>query len=178
MDKINAIHRARIYVNKIKDLEDKIHIYEVDIVKIALEVCDIKRGGCAHHLYTIRDFAKDIGMNSKTLQNWVSAYRNVVPKLKSPDIITKKDWSSVRKTNRMTSSSNTREEVQEVYRKYQEEEKPFIGEFRNTVCAAKNLRHLLRNRDMKIIDNNKWIELMEILDNNSDSINDYLTRNR
>lgn len=178
MNKYQAINLAKSYIDKIKKLEDEIHVYEVDIVKIALGVCDIRHGGKSPVLYTIRDFAIDIDINPKTLQNWIAAYRNVVPHLKKGAVKTKKDWSNVRKTNRFVNKNSTEFEVRAIHKKYDEEEKPFIGEFRNAVCATKNLKHLLKNRDMKIIDNAKWIELMEILDHNSDTINDYLTGNK
>lgn len=51
-----------------------------EIIKLAVKCCDIHWGGGDHWddhqgVYTLRQFAMEIGMNVKTLQNWVRIYR-------------------------------------------------------------------------------------------------------
>lgn len=60
----------------------EIHASRLAITKIALACCDIRQGGGAHWndfegIYTLKGFAKEIGMNYKTLQNWTVAFRFV-----------------------------------------------------------------------------------------------------
>lgn len=46
-----------------------------EICKIALEVCEVQLGGHGHEeLYTITNFAEEIGMNRKTLSCWMLDY--------------------------------------------------------------------------------------------------------
>jgi hypothetical protein len=54
-----------------------------EICKIALRVCYIndKKGGCYKNKYSITDFAKDIGVNRKTLSCWCLDYQVVAKRL-------------------------------------------------------------------------------------------------
>ena len=56
------------------------------ICELTLEACDIKLGGGGHwekfkNQYHVGKFAEDIGVNSKTLRNWMLVYRYVFLKL-------------------------------------------------------------------------------------------------
>lgn len=65
----------------------KQHIAQVskarlEITKLAMECCDIRRGGGGHWtdhegIYTVKKFAQEIGMNYKTLTNWIACYRGI-----------------------------------------------------------------------------------------------------
>ena len=52
-----------------------------ELVKLTLEVCEIKNGGDCSKRYTVGQFAKDIGMNGKSLHKWVREYLKVTSKL-------------------------------------------------------------------------------------------------
>ncbi len=64
----SKVSEAKGILKKIKDYKRKVAI-------IALEVCDIRHGGISHNIYTITDFASDIGMNRKTLSEWIQTVK-------------------------------------------------------------------------------------------------------
>lgn len=64
----------------------KLHAARARIVDLCLRCCDIQWGGGAHWsghegVYTVRRFSKEIGVNYKTLMNWVTARRKVADHL-------------------------------------------------------------------------------------------------
>lgn len=65
------------------------------IAKMAVIACTIKHGGKSGKLYTLTDFAKDVGMPYKTLSNWTITYRMVASKIEKY-IKTNEDWSKAR----------------------------------------------------------------------------------
>lgn len=174
----DSVAKAKQFLSDIKELGRKVEAVQIEVAELAIKVCDIKHGGFSANLYTIKDFAKDIGMHSKTLQNWVAAYRNVVPYLGSESPKTKEDWAAIRKTNRHIDDGTEKNEIKSIFDKYVNNEKPFIGEFRNAIASGRNLKHLMKNRELELVEDSKWLELMEILDHCSDKINEYLTHKR
>lgn len=59
------------------------------IAQLAIEVCDLSKGGRkSEDKYSIKNFANEIGIDPKTLYQWISVKRNVIDKL--PDRITKR----------------------------------------------------------------------------------------
>jgi hypothetical protein len=59
----------------------KIEFHKSMVAKLALSACTIKHGGKSTGFYTLTDFAKDIGMNFKTLSNWVQIQRDVLDRV-------------------------------------------------------------------------------------------------
>lgn len=56
---------------------------QMKIAALAIEVCDISwGGGVKKGQYTLRAFAKDIGISEKTLSNWVGLKRRILDKLR------------------------------------------------------------------------------------------------
>lgn len=183
------VRQGRETLKEIERLEKKIVGYQQKIAMWAVEVCDIRHGGRSNGLYTIKDYARDIGMNAKTLQNWVQIYRNVVMKLDKP----RANWQAASKTNDILRQENVmknkkdgtprrkgckrfvpKERVQEIYERAINE-KPFISEFHSAVAQAKHIKFLMKNRDLGIIDDYKLTHLMEELDTASEIINQFLT---
>jgi len=69
------INEARIIFKSMKNSQ-------LDVAKLAYEACEVRQGGNSKDsLFTIVNFANEIGVNSKTLNNWVILYRNVYLKL-------------------------------------------------------------------------------------------------
>lgn len=91
------------YVKMGKDLVNQIGCYQAQIAYYATQVCTIKHGGITKDTtYTLTKYAKDIGVKSKTLSEWVSVYKNVITKLNmDPEKVTKKDWSVANKVQNM-----------------------------------------------------------------------------
>ncbi|MEE8150623.1 MAG: hypothetical protein V3T43_02765 [Nitrosomonadaceae bacterium] len=173
-----CVAKAKKYLASIDELKQKIGVYQADIAEMALEICTIRHGGISNDIYTIKDYAKDIGMNFKTLQNWVSAYRNVVPIVGRDKINCQKDWSDVRKTSRDPRVREDGTRVGEVFAEYVNNEKPFLTEFNSTNAGVKHLKYMLGKRDLSMVNFEQWLKLMQELDNCSDIINEYLTKNK
>lgn len=178
IDYKDKISQAKKIIESIDKLNKQIKGYQFKIVKIAIELCTIRHGGISRKIYTLKDFANDIEMHPKTLQNWVAAYRNVIPHIDRVLEENDEEWGAIRKTNRVTDSDSDSSYINDTFDSYLDGEKPFVGEFRNCMTSAVNLSHLLKKRDLKLVDNSDWIRLMEVIDRNSDTINDYLSRNK
>jgi transposase-like protein len=181
------------YVELGKELLNKVEDYQLKICKYAMEVCTIRHGGHSKGYYTIKDYARDIGMNTKTLQNWLITYRNVVLKL-SIDQQANLNWNKASKVNNVLEENRTMdnainkkprtrdafkkhlapEKVQKIYDAYSEQ-KPFEGEFVNMVQQTKGFKNLLEKRDLSIVEDKHLAHFMTLLDECSDLINEYLT---
>lgn len=167
------------------------------IAEYAIKVCTIRHGGRSNGYYTLTDYANDIGMNIKTLQNWVQIYKNVILKLdkKRQDKATWKQAASVNqflkedrtidnqinerpRGSKMAYKSDIHaDKVQKLYDNMKEA-KPFETEFITITQAAKNMKNVLTKRDLSIIPDDRWGYLMKIIDECSDIINDHLTKNK
>ena len=174
-----CVDKAKKYLLQVENIKKRIGVYQADIAELALKVCDIRHGGRSDKLYTIKDFAGEIGVKGRTLQNWVATYRTVVPVVGRDKIKTSKDWSDVIKTKRTTGSTSCNKSVKEIFSIYNNgDEKPFLAEFRNSIAAAKHLKYMLTTRDLNLIEMSQWSSLMAELDICSDLINDYLTNKK
>jgi transposase-like protein len=89
------------YVKMGKRLLREIKCNQVQIAHYAVQVCDIRHGGrMVNGEYTMARYAADIGMNPKTLYEWVAVYRRVIAKLdKGIDKVTPKDWAVANRVN-------------------------------------------------------------------------------
>lgn len=184
------------YVSLGKELVQNVEDRQMKICGYAIKVCTIRNGGYSAGYYTLKDYANDIGLNNKTLNQWMLIYRNVVLKLtdKQLEIMT---WRQASKVNENIEHINTIEnqlkgtprkrsapkksvspkEVQKLFQDHLDE-KPFIGEFLSVVKQTKHTRHLLTKRDLSIIEYTHMVFLMELLDECSDIINEFLTDKR
>lgn len=185
------------YVALAKKELKKIEGHQIRICQYALKVVTIRHGGKSNGYYTIKDYANDIGMPSKTLQNWLLIYRNVAMKLNKP-ITTNKEFEKARKINdalkhvrALDNKSNDRVGTRDAYKKevpaivvqslydgLEDGTKPFLVEFTRLVSAAKHNLHILKKRDLSIIEDNHLLVLMQILDESSDIINNHLTNKK
>lgn len=83
------------------------------ICELTLEACDIKLGGGGHwdgfkNQYHVGKFSEEIGMNSKTLRNWMLVYRYVYIKLpkKEKESFKWRHGEIVRSNNKTTKMSD------------------------------------------------------------------------
>lgn len=182
------------YVTLAKKELKQIEGHQIRICQYALKVVTIRHGGRSDGYYTIKDFSADINMPYKTLQNWIQIYRNVAMKLNKP-ITTTTEFEKSRKVNdalknvralnnAYNGTQGTRQEykkeipasvVQSMYDGLEDGTKPFIMEFTRVVAAAKHNLHILKKRDLSMIEDSHLVILMQILDQSSDIINNYLT---
>lgn len=184
------------YVELGKKLVEETNDKQMKICSYAMKVCTIRHGGRSGGFYTMTDYARDIGLKRKTLSEWMLIYRNVILKLtdKQRETMT---WKQASKTHEAMAAQNsidnvikgkprhktgvkksfTPTRVQKIHEELMNE-KPFVGEFLGIVKQVNYAKGILSKRDLSIIQDNHLIHLMQLLDNCSDLINDYLTEKK
>ena len=92
----SKIKLAKNLYEKYKFAKQRARDFKFKIVKISDEVCDIHFGGRSKKdlediksgkIYTLKQFALDIGVNPATLQKWSEEYRNIVKPLEEEGLI-------------------------------------------------------------------------------------------
>ena len=187
-------NQTKLYIKRGKEILKSIDNHQIEIASMAIELCEIRHGGISKGIYTLKDYAEDIGMVAKTLSNWVTVYRDVVLKL-APHLRSKVDYSTARKTHeclkqehevvnknngdvgRVTKYKQNMpaEKVNNLYCDILSGEKPFIAEAQAFLKSIKNKKHLLKTRDLNIASDMLMLAIMQELDECSDLINDHLT---
>lgn len=180
------------YVTEGRRLVQKIETYQLELSILATKVCEIRHGGISNNIYTMKRFAEDIGLHPKTLSNWVAIYRHVIKK-GDIKVESKQDWEKARRVhdklkeervniNREAGKPGTRHAYKKdvpkdkILKLYSEiDEKPFVNEVTRAIQSAKHIKYLMSTRDLSIVESARLSELMELLDQSSDIINDYLT---
>ena len=80
-----------------KALVGEMEAVQYKVACLAVEACEIRHGGISTNIYTMKDFANDVGLNPKSVQNWVRVYQVVATKLPSkPE--SRKEWSAASRT--------------------------------------------------------------------------------
>lgn len=184
----------RNYVILGKKELNQIEGHQKRICSYAMEVITIRHGGYSKGIYTIKRYAEDIGMNPKTLQNWLQVYNNVIVKLEDPE---NADFNKASKVNNCLEENRTidnavngtpktrsaykkhvpAEKVQSLYNKYMHE-KPFEGEFINIMQQTKGFKNLLEKRDLNIIEDSHLEHLANLLTICADIIKLHLIKKR
>jgi hypothetical protein len=186
------------YVKMGRELVNSINAYQAQIAYYATKVCEISHGGIKRStVYTLSKYAADIGVNRKTLSEWVSVYRNVIAKIDiDPEKVSKKDWSVAQrvqtifnqekrveqamngtsgKKQRGTRKDVTPERVKDLFK--QEYDGPSfqkeLYEWDQYVIFIKNK---LLSRDLSKVSTSSLISLKENLDKASDQILKHLTK--
>lgn len=187
------------YVNLAKKELKAVEGHQIRICEYAMKVCQIRHGGRSNGYYTITDFASDIGMESKTLSNWLLTYRNVVQKLDKP-ISTQKEWVAAKRVENVLREERivknriadkpvgssyaskipvSKERIQNIYSRIESgEERPFEAEFAQMLRSAKHALSLLQKRELGIIDDDQLEYLMTVIDESSEILNNYVTKKR
>lgn len=81
------------YVKEGKKLLHAVEVHQAMIGYYATCVCEILHGGKKKSRYTIKEYAEDIGVHQKTLNEWTHVHRNVISKLQmDPSDITSDQW--------------------------------------------------------------------------------------
>lgn len=181
------------YIQRGRELVQDIKQAQLEISRMAVELCVIGHGGISNNIYTLTDYANDIGMNKSTLANWVSIYRDVI--LKLPEIKQlnvdfriarkvhsrlKQEQTAVNKDKDLTGKLSgykknmPKERVTSLYEQI-EDESPVVGEVQRCLASAKHIKSIITKRDLRLADQRFLTQLMENLDVSSDTINDYLT---
>lgn len=84
------------------------HLKQMKIAKIALEVCEIRWGGKQYDSdFSLRRFAKDIGVKPKTLDHWIQIKRRVYDNV-DPSLVEKMYFTDMVSLLKKTSSTDSR----------------------------------------------------------------------
>lgn len=184
------------YVDSAKRLVKQIDSYQSRIAEMAIAVCQIRHGGKSEGYYTLTDFASDTGINNKTLSEWVSIYRNIIVKagIVNPTV---NDWTNATRAN--TLLKNERTAINSIngnkgsktdYKKDipAERIKSIMNEVSSGQCASLEIDKVfhssrfnlkkLKEIELIMVDESVLLRIMEILDESSDLINEYLTISR
>lgn len=130
-------------VSKAKDIVQKVRGYQMLVAGLAMEVCEITRGGNKKEFserYTIRRFAKEIKCHHKTLSQYVAIRTVVFNKLK-PNQKSDCIYSNLEYVARHVQRTDTAFRVQKVYEKFLKED-PYT---RTIIRYLKDLRSLHKN---------------------------------
>jgi hypothetical protein len=187
------------YVSMGKALLNTIECYQARIAFYACKVCTIRHGGISGGLYTIKDFAKAIGLNPHTVSNWTLIYRNVLMRL-DVDIkdVDKETWARAGRTNEMLLWHNRRDNIakgtpkgnsqfkdvislndlKKVYKDESDDSPNFNSELRRWISFNMMVKNNLKKRDLNIADDCDLLELMNYLDESSEIINNFLTQKK
>lgn len=167
---MNKTERNKI-IKRAKALLQQREETKWEICRLAMEVCDIHRGG--HRVakgkkkpYTLYDFADDIGMHGKTLSNWVLNYKRVVLKLEInteaiPPAAKSTFSGAVERTRKRTKPDDSKTKVRKVF---DEEYSGRTKEARNLdsyVNMTSNLIHFIETANLKKLNKAKIGELKE-----------------
>ena len=79
------MHKYKELVEAARTLMFQIECHQGQIAKMALEACDIQRGGDHRGNFTLQDFSEDAGIPYGALKLWVGVYRDVFVKIDKPD---------------------------------------------------------------------------------------------
>lgn len=111
------------YVTRGQDIVSRIAKDRLLLAELAVEACEITHGGGSHWsgfkgVYTLTRFAKEIGINYKTLHNWVRLKQNVYDKLiqggYEVDVI--KDWAAMTRVTEKCDKSMTPEQIHKKFK--------------------------------------------------------------
>lgn len=150
------------YVNLGRDLLKSVTCYQVHIAYFATQICTIRHGGRSNGYYTLKDYARDIGMNGKTLSEWVIVYKGVISKLGIDlDEITAKDWEVANRVINIL--KNEKRAINELSGKVQSKDKGWRASF-----SADKIKDLFKqNYDKRSIqiDIMNWTDYMVFIKN-------------
>jgi hypothetical protein len=174
------------YVIEGRKVVHSFQCHQAVLAYYAMKVCQIKHGGYSKGIYTLKQYAEDIGLQVKTLQNWTLIYKRIVQHLDIPlDKITKKDWQvatkitehaeSLNRIDNIESGTNRRradykpekrtsEEIKKAF-KDNYDEQTVEGEVYNWNRSIAMIKNKIQKRDLS-------------LDIVSDVINNYLTKTK
>jgi hypothetical protein len=187
------------YVTMGRELLNKVECYQARIAFYATRVCTIRHGGISTDLYTIKDYAKALNMNHKTLSSWVLTYRNVIIKLgMSFKDVDEAAWKAANRTNNRLNWDNRRdnaekgtpkakakskgdisvEHVRKIFHEESSDTPSLVTEVRGWTSYVMQMKNNLGKRDLNLAHKGDLLELMRLLDLASDEINDFLTTSK
>lgn len=84
---------------------------QIQIAEEALKVCEITHGGRSKGLFTVKNFANEISINSRTLYNWIAIKVNVYDKLKGDPHLERASFTELSRIARWVNSETPLKKV-------------------------------------------------------------------
>ncbi len=133
-------------VNECRTILHKKKLYQIEIAKMALDVCEIKKGGnYKDDLFTVATFAKDIGVPKKTLQNWIELKTQVFDRLED-HFKNKVSLTQIANIKRRIGPKATKEEVNKTVEDYVNKD-DFNRKIHRYVESVRALAHNFEDQD-------------------------------
>jgi hypothetical protein len=188
-----AIKRAKDLYAKYKFAKQQAREMKWKIVKISDEVCDIHFGGRnkqyledikSRKIYTLKQFALDVGVHPETLQKWSEEYRNIVKPLEEEGLmdvnnITKENALIIRnmsrpikgRINRKTSREDLIKRYHQVVNKSKEDRL-----LERYILAANSVFNFVNEHQLDKLDQEEVGHLRTIVGNINDILNPFSTQ--
>lgn len=152
-------------VDRAKRAVSDLHTARAVIVKLAREVCDIHWGGGDHWtehegVFTARRFAKEIGINYKTMMNWMRVWREIADETK-PGEWKDEDFKYAQQAIKRCGAQSDRKKRLGEFRRLRDGQKSV---FRLSIIIqwARSHRNFLKSANHKDLDPNDLLALREL----------------
>lgn len=100
-------------VNKARELFSMRRKNQMEIARIACEVCIITRGGGHENYYSLKNFSKQSSISAKTLSNWIYVYKAIY--INAPvALLEKASYSDLESASRRIRPEHTTEQAREI----------------------------------------------------------------
>lgn len=142
------VEQAKFYLNSRKT-------NQMIVAALAIESCEVIWGGKSDGLFTYAEFARKIGINPKTLYNWVTIKKNVYDKLNAEEQ-TNGVYSDFAFVAKKINKSDTSKEVNKIFKLYNKNNpaKKII----RYMHSLKALAYNFRDSETTIKLENKYVE--------------------
>lgn len=154
------------YVASAKVFVTKMNRSRMEVAKLAIEACDIQWGGGNHWkkfegVFTIKRFAEEVGINSKTLSEWCSIKRLIHDKLPE-GVWSDSDFMAAYRSRKKVSRTSSPEEVAKIYTDELNRDQTNFYLFRG-LSRLKTTRHLIfKKANLNDLDIEELTEMRDI----------------
>lgn len=151
-------------------LIQQINQNKIQVAKLATQVCDIQWGGGNHWsghegVKTLKEFAKEVAMQYKTLTRWVAVYRYVVLPL-GEENVDMRNWSALLRAHKRIEQRKRRNRHKDDVKRIYEEEKGRCGSSSmawNCIKTLTTVRNHFRKIDWENVDEEEQGQIGELL---------------
>ncbi len=166
---INCIERA-------KHIKDMVKNNRLLIADLAIEACDIVHGGGAHWTNfskqrTVTNFSNAIGLNTKTLYEWIKVKTYVVNKLPSDtDYSNPKLWTILRTVQEKVEKDTEAAQVKSIYN-FEINRRGIHAKIKHVIKTTKHVRNFLKKNTLEDLHSDDLLELQTTCKEISASLN-------
>jgi len=142
-------------IERAKSIKEMVRNNRLILADIAMEACDIVWGGGGHwnnysEQRTVNNFGAAIGVNAKTLYEWIRVKKFVVDKLPPADYSAPKLWKILRAVQEKVTRDTESDKVQEIYQRELTREGPNL-QIKRVIKATKSTKQFVKKTDLSVI---------------------------